>query len=115
MATFWFRLVRVRVEETDLSVMLGNLYENAIEASLKIEDTSKGYIRIEIACMEGNLIISFSNAAKEDGKRRLGAYGARPRSSFLSMALAPTLFDSRTNKDIFLETLCVRKCRSIYK
>ena len=39
--------------------MLGNLYENAIEASLKIEDTSKRYIRIEIACMEGNLIISF--------------------------------------------------------
>ncbi len=69
MATFWFRLVRVRVEETVLSVMLGNLYENAIEASLKIEDTSKRYIRIEIACMEGNLIISFSNAAKEDGKK----------------------------------------------
>ena len=61
MATFWFRLVRVRVEETDLSVMLGNLYENAIEASLKIEDTSKRYIRIEIACMEGNLIISYSS------------------------------------------------------
>ena len=64
----------LRIEETDLSVMLGNLYENAIEASLKIEDTSKRYIRIEIACMEGNLIISFANAAKEDAKKGGGIW-----------------------------------------
>ena len=57
------------MEETHLAVMLGNLYDNAIDASLKIEDKLKRYIRIEIAYREGNLMICFSNAAKEDAKR----------------------------------------------
>ena len=36
---------------------------------LKIEDVSKRYIWIEITYREGNLLIHFSNAAKEDAKR----------------------------------------------
>ena len=62
------------IEETHLAVMLGNLYDNAIDASLKIEDKSKRYIRIEIASKEGNLVICFSNAAQEDAKRAGGVW-----------------------------------------
>lgn len=59
----------LQIEETHLAAMLGNLYDNALDANLKIEDISKRYIRIEITYREGNLLIHFSNAAKEDAKR----------------------------------------------
>ena len=59
----------LQIEETHLAVMIGNLYDNAIDASLKIEDIAKRYIRIEIVYKERNLMIHFSNAAKQDAKR----------------------------------------------
>lgn len=59
----------LQIEETHLAAMLGNLYDNALDANLKIEDVSKRYIRIEITYREGNLLIHFSNAAKDDAKR----------------------------------------------
>lgn len=59
----------LQIEETHLAAMLGNLYDNALDANMKIEDVSKRYIRIEITYREGNLLIHFSNAAKEDAKR----------------------------------------------
>lgn len=56
----------LQIAETHLSAILGNLYDNALDANLKIGDASKRYIRIEIAYQEGNLLIDFSNASIED-------------------------------------------------
>lgn len=52
----------------DMVILLGNLYDNAIDANLKIEEYDKRYINIQILYHDGNLIVSFENAAYEKDK-----------------------------------------------
>ena len=61
------------MSEVDLSLIIGNLMDNAIEACLKIEEPDKRFIRVYIDIFKGQLYIYVLNAmtgtAKRNGKR----------------------------------------------
>lgn len=53
----------LQIHPEHLSIILGNLYDNAIDANLKIEDTAKRYINIRILMKNNDLLVCFENAA----------------------------------------------------
>lgn len=53
----------LKLTDGDLTVMIGNLYDNAIDANLKITDVDKRFIHIKILFDGGNLLLLFENAA----------------------------------------------------
>lgn len=53
----------LQISAEHLSIILGNLYDNAIDANLKIEEKEKRYINIRILMKNTDLIVSFENAA----------------------------------------------------
>lgn len=67
----------IPIRGTELSVLIGNLLDNAMEACLRIDDKSKRFVRIYIDILKGQLYISVTNSM--DGKaRRIG-------NTFMSM------------------------------
>lgn len=56
------------VSEVDLSVIIGNLMDNAMEACLKIEEEEKRFLRVYIDVLKGQLYIYVINAV--DGSRK---------------------------------------------
>lgn len=56
----------LRMTDRDLTVMIGNLYDNAIDANLKIPDVDKRFIHIKILFDGGNVLFMFENAAPEE-------------------------------------------------
>lgn len=56
----------LKLTDGDLTVMIGNLYDNAIDANLKIMDADKRFIHIKILSDGGNLLFLFENAACEE-------------------------------------------------
>lgn len=65
-----------------LTVVLGNLYDNAIDANLKIEDPAKRYIIIKIFLKGDNLIIHFENAAEGEDTANKSLWLSTKKSSF---------------------------------
>ncbi len=53
---------KIRVSDTDICVIIGNLLDNAIEACCKLEDCDKRFIRIYIGLLKQQLYISVSNS-----------------------------------------------------
>lgn len=62
---------------TDLSIVLGNAFENAIEACRKVEEGRKKFINISAKLMAGQLFItidnSFDGSYKKDGENFLSS------------------------------------------
>lgn len=58
----------LKITDGDLTVMLGNLYDNAIDANMKFVDVNKRFIHIRILFDGGNLLIVFENAAIEEDR-----------------------------------------------
>ena len=56
----------LKIADGDLTVMIGNLYDNAIDANLKFADVNKRFIHIKILFDGGNLLFMFENAALEE-------------------------------------------------
>ena len=56
----------LKITDTDLTVMIGNLYDNAIDANLRFEDMDKRFINIKILYDGGNLLCMFENATPEE-------------------------------------------------
>ena len=56
----------LKITDHDLTVMMGNLYDNAIDANLRFEDVDKRFINIKILYDGGNLLFMFENAAPEE-------------------------------------------------
>ncbi|MEF9984088.1 MAG: GHKL domain-containing protein [Oscillospiraceae bacterium] len=56
--------------EIDLCVIIGNLLDNAIEASQKFEDKNKALIRIYVGILKGQLYISVVNYVCGDIKKQ---------------------------------------------
>lgn len=54
---------RLRISDEDLVVLVSNLYDNAIEACLRIPDESVRFIDIRILTEKGNAIFLFRNSA----------------------------------------------------
>lgn len=58
----------LKITDTDLTVVIGNLYDNAIDANLRFEDADKRFVNIKILYDGGNLLFMFENAAPEEEK-----------------------------------------------
>ena len=58
----------LKITDEDLTVMIGNLYDNAIDANLKFEDANKRFIHIKVLFDGGNLLLMFENAAVEQNR-----------------------------------------------
>lgn len=54
--------------DEDLTVLIGNLYDNAIDACLKITGADQRFIRVKILFDSGNLLLLFENAAAEQSR-----------------------------------------------
>ena len=52
----------IPIKGTELSVFIGNLLDNALDACLKIEDERKRFIRIYIDILKGQFYISVTNS-----------------------------------------------------
>lgn len=63
----------LKIADGDMTVMIGNLYDNAIDANLKFEDINKRFIHIKVLFDGGNLLLMFENAAT--GEDRPGDTG----------------------------------------
>lgn len=63
----------LKITDGDLTVMIGNLYDNAIDANLKFEDVNKRFIHIKVLFDGANLLLMFENAAT--GENRTGDTG----------------------------------------
>lgn len=59
-------LPELRLTDGDLTVMIGNLYDNAIDANLKVSDVNKRFIHIKILFDGGNVLFMFENATLEE-------------------------------------------------
>ncbi len=60
---------KIRVSDTDICVIIGNLLDNAIEACCKLEDCDKHFIRIYIGLLKQQLYISVSNSVGGEIKK----------------------------------------------
>ncbi len=56
----------LQMTDGDLTVMIGNLYDNAIDANLKIPNVDKRFIHIKILFDGGNVLFMFENATLEE-------------------------------------------------
>lgn len=59
----------ISISEIDLSIIIGNLMDNAMEACLKIEDEQSRFIRIYLDVLKGNLYIYVMNAVGDKLKK----------------------------------------------
>lgn len=57
------------VSEVDLSLVIGNLMDNAMEACMRVEDPEQRFIRVYIDIMKGQLYIYVMNATAGELKR----------------------------------------------
>ena len=63
----------LNIREEHLTIILGNLYDNAIDANLKIKEINKRYIKASIVLKGDNLVLYFENAAsgqEDSGERK---------------------------------------------
>jgi len=57
------------ISEVDLSLIIGNLMDNAMEACMKIEDAQKRFIRVYIDILKGQLYVYVMNSSYGKMKR----------------------------------------------
>jgi len=64
----------LQISEIDLSVIVGNLMDNAIEACLKLPDPKDRFIRLYIGRHKAMLYISVTNAIGESPTKKAGRF-----------------------------------------
>lgn len=64
----------LKIADEHLVIVVGNLYDNAIDANLKIPEQEKRFIRIWIQYRNEDLIISFENAAAGENRGSRGRW-----------------------------------------
>ena len=64
----------ITVSEIDLCVIIGNLLDNAIEACMRIDDTTKRFIRVYMDLKRENLYLSVTNASGGNIRKQDGRY-----------------------------------------
>jgi len=64
----------ITVSEIDLCVIIGNLLDNAIEACMRIDDTTKRFIRVYMDLKRDNLYLSVTNAFGGNIRKQEGRY-----------------------------------------
>ena len=61
---------QLAVSEVDLSIIIGNLMDNAMEACLKIEEQEKRFLRVYIDVLKGQLYIYVMNSVGEKPQKK---------------------------------------------
>lgn len=64
----------IPIKGTELSVLIGNLLDNAMEACLRIDDKSERFVRIYIDILKEQLYISVTNSMAGKAKRLGGVF-----------------------------------------
>ena len=74
---------KLPIENVDLAIILGNLLNNAIEATTKVdENKTEQFIRLYIAPMKDNLYISVTNTMKRNPQPRFLSLKAPNRQGY---------------------------------
>ena len=71
----------ISISGIDLSVLIGNLLDNAMEACLEIPEEKERFIRIYIDIVKRQLYISVTNSMKGKAKRVGGSFLSRKQGS----------------------------------
>lgn len=72
------------ITDEDITVMIGNLYDNAIDANMKLTEVNRRFIHIKMLFDCGNLLIVFENATMDQdciGNKRAWATTKEDRSA----------------------------------
>ena len=78
------------VSEVDLSIVLGNLMDNAIEACQKIKDEDKRFIRVYIDILKGQLCLYVMNSSEGMLKRSGKLYRSTKTEEYHGFGLRRT-------------------------
>lgn len=78
------------VSEVDLSIVLGNLMDNAIEACQKIKDEDKRFIRVYIDILKGQLYLYVINSSEGKLKRSGNLYHSTKTEEYHGFGLRRT-------------------------
>ena len=71
----------IPLSEVDLSIIIGNLMDNAMEACLKIDDEEQRFIRIYLDVLKGNLYIYVMNSVGSQLNKSGGKYISTKKGS----------------------------------
>ncbi len=72
----------LKIAPEHLTVILGNLYDNAIDANLKVEIVEERYILIKLLYRNDDLLIHFENAARETNKVHRSFWGTTKKNKY---------------------------------
>lgn len=75
------------ISEVDLSLIIGNLMDNAMEACMEMEDQEKRFIRVYIDILKGQLYIYVMNAAVGRRKRKGNLYESTKNKEYHGFGL----------------------------
>lgn len=75
------------ITEVDISIILGNLMDNAMEACMKLDEEEQRFIRVYIDVLKGQLYIYVMNAAANDMKRVGNRYVTTKDSRYHGLGL----------------------------
>ncbi len=64
----------ISISEVDLSLIIGNLMDNAVESCMKIEEEEKRFIRIYVDVLKGQLYLYIMNSVGDKLKRSGNKY-----------------------------------------
>lgn len=64
----------IALSDLELCVIIGNLFDNAIEGALSLKEKEKRFIRVYIRKLNGNLYISFTNSCEGRRKKTQGKF-----------------------------------------
>ena len=75
------------ISEVDLSLIIGNLMDNAMEACMRITEPERRFIRVYIDILKGQLYIYVMNAMEGELKRKGKVYGTLKDSRYHGFGL----------------------------
>lgn len=78
---------QLSVSEVDLSLIIGNLMDNAMEACLKMEEEERRFIRVYLDILKGQLYIYVMNSVGGILKKEGNRYLTTKRSAFCGFGL----------------------------
>lgn len=78
---------QIPFSEVDLSLIIGNLMDNAMEACMKIEEEDKRFIRIYLDVLKGQFYIYVMNAVGEKLKKEGDRYLTTKSSAYHGLGL----------------------------
>lgn len=74
---------KIKIDEIDLCILIGNAVDNAVEACKKIEETENRMLEIKIFPVNGQLSMLFTNSKNSMEKKPPGLFKTTKADSFM--------------------------------